>query len=446
MIKKNKFKDYLHTISYNILGLIAGIFIFPVFLYYLNTNEIGEWYLYLTFYSILALFDFGLTSYLSRNITYCIAEATDNNIFCNKKLNSLLQNSFLLFFISSIIILLISFFFILPYLNYFILKKSQLFEFHTTWILYAIGIAFVNFSNFYNSILKGFNRIDNIQSTLSLVKIISLVFSFILLNFNLGIYAMIIAFLISSIFQLVFLKYHANKSIRFIFKIEFLNWHLVKFYISESISFFYMSVGTILIFQSISVLIATFLGLKILANYSFTVQIFTFLTVFTTMYLNLHIPELTFYHTCNNNDQIKTILKKSHVINIVLFSFGFIFLYLFSDLFFNLIGKNNLLLTGLQFYVITIIYFLEANMMLSTTFLIATNKIPFLKSSLISGFLITISAFFVLKYLGYGLTSLLFIQFLVQLSYNYWKWTSLVFDKYSIEVFNFINVKKVDQC
>jgi O-antigen/teichoic acid export membrane protein len=202
-----------------------------------------------------------------------------------------------------------------------------------------------------------------------------------------------------------------------------------------------MSIGTVLIFQSISLLIATFLGVKILASYSFTVQIVNFLTVFTTMFLNLHIPELTFLYATKNKFKIKEILDKAHVINFVLYILGILFILFFSDLFFKLIEKNNLLLKGYDFGLIIILYFFESNMTLSTTFLIATNKIPFLKSSLVSGLLITVISFLFLKFTKANLTSILFVQLFIQVVYNYWKWTFMIIKEYSINIFDAVKFR-----
>lgn len=444
MLKKNKKYDFFNTIILNFTNLLSGIFIFPIFLYYLNLNDVGQWYLYLTFYTILALGDFGLTAYLSRNITYNIAENFLGEIKDNindRPIKKLLNNSFSLYLIFSFIIILISLLIILPYINHVILKENFLFHYNRSWFIYVFSIILVNLSNFYNAILKGFNCIDKIQSTLTIVKIVSLFFTFIFLKFGFGLEAMVLGFLISSIIQLILLKYHSDKVYLFRIDNKLIDSKSIKFILSQSISLFYMSLGTVLIFQSISLLIATFLGVKILATYSFTVQIVSFLTVFTTMFLNLHIPELTFLYATKNKYKIKEILDKAHAINFILYILGILFILFFSDYFFKLIGKNNLLLQGYEFGIIIILYFFESNMTLSTTFLIATNKIPFLKSSLISGLLITAISFLFLKFTKASLVSILFVQLFIQIVYNYWKWTYMIIKEYSINIFDLVKFR-----
>ena len=443
MLKKSKTSDLVSTVSFNFINLLSGLFIFPIFLYFLKTKEIGEWYLYLTLYTVLALGDFGLTSYLSRNITYLLAKSLNKKdcIRISFDLEDLLQNAFFLFIFFSITILFVSSFLILPYLNYFIFHNKFIYEFNSSWFLYAIGIAIVNFSNFYNSILKGYNRINKIQTSLIWVKIFSLIISFLFFKIGFGLNSLVFGFVFSSALQLFLLRFKSNKVHNFQFNFKYIKCRHLIFIFRQSVSFFYMSLGTILIFQSLTILIATFLGVEVLASYSFTVQILNFLIVFSTMYLNINIPELSFLYASNSDFRIFQILSLAHILNLTIYFVGIILIYFLSPLLFELLGKNNLLLNGWQFLILVLIYFFESNMNLSTTFLVATNSIPFLKSSLVSGFAVSFFTYLLLSYLNVGLMVILLVQFAVQSSFNYWYWTRFVFVKYSINFNSLLNCK-----
>ena len=71
------------------MGLFSNILVVPFVVYYLNTEMLGLWYVFVSIGGLAHLFDFGFTITFGRNITYCWsgakklkktgAEFSDNN-------------------------------------------------------------------------------------------------------------------------------------------------------------------------------------------------------------------------------------------------------------------------------------------------------------------------------------------------------------------------------
>lgn len=83
---------------------------------------------------------------------------------------------------------------------------------------------------------------------------------------------------------------------------------------------------------------------------------------------------------------------------------------------------------------------LDSNQANFAGMILIDNKVPFVKSAIISGVLVVLFNYLLLKYTNLGLMSVVLAQFVVQLAYNNWKWPKVVLDEYNISFFSLMSL------
>ena len=158
----------------------------------------------------------------------------------------------------------------------------------------------------------------------------------------------------------------------------------------------------------------------------------------SNLLFNSYLPELASTRTSKNDHRFKQLFTRSILVQWGLTVIGFIGVIFVVPYLLNLIHVSTRLLPLTWLLVLGLILFLEQNHSTFAALITLSNKIPFVKSSLISGFsIITLSTLFMV--LGYGVGSLILIQGLVQLSFNNWYWPYMVFKEFN---FNFFKHKR----
>lgn len=81
----------------------------------------------------------------------------------------------------------------------------------------------------------------------------------------------------------------------------------------------------------------------------------------------------------------------------------------------------------------------------AATFIATRNRIPFVKSSILSGIAIILISLILINFTNLELWSLLISQAIVQLSYNNWKWPLEVNKELKVNFFDLwkIGIKKI---
>jgi hypothetical protein len=89
-------------------------------------------------------------------------------------------------------------------------------------------------------------------------------------------------------------------------------------------------------------------------------------------------------------------------------------------------------------FIVVIMTSLEANHTIFSTIITTKNEVPFVKASLLSGGIIGLLTFILLKYTSLGLWAVVLPQLIVQLCYNNWRWPLYVMNDLNLSVHNMI--------
>lgn len=432
-------KDIIWSYLSQIFQIGASLFILPIILKKLSSEEIGIWYIFMSFSALINLLDFGLAPTFSRNISYIfsgvqnlVKEGTD--IECSDKINyKLLKNTiysvrYIYIQISLIIAILFNTVGII-YINS-ILKTSKYLEKNTillAWMVFVISLAFNYYYYYYTPMLLGRGLIKESHKTIVYTKIGYIVIAYILVEYNLGLLGIALANLISSLINRISSHfYFYDKKIKEILKNEnndkIQQKKIIKIMLKNSSKLGIVYLGAFLINKSSILIMSKFMNLEVIAKYGITLQVTSLLVTISSVLFNTYLPLINYLRIQKDNIEILNIFSKGLFINYLLYIFGSLFLILFGNKLLIIVRSNTLLLENKYLIILLIINFLEMNHSIAATMITTKNIIPFLKPSLISGVLIVILTVISLKYTKLEIYGVLLSQGVVQLIYNNWKW------------------------
>ena len=110
----------------------------------------------------------------------------------------------------------------------------------------------------------------------------------------------------------------------------------------------------------------------------------------------------------------------------------------------KLIRSNATLPTVFFMGLYCVVSLLEQNHSLFAGIIALNNSIPYVKPSIISGGIIVVGYYIVLRFTNIGLYAMVLIPGIVQLSYNNWKWPQYVCRQYNLKYFTLLKKSIVE--
>ncbi len=455
---KNRISISRKDIIWNYLGygfsFGTNILLLPIVLYYLPTEELGLWYIFLSVGAFVAMFDFGFSPQIARVITYSYAGADeiqkvgvvsatlgdrkDSNIYLLKKVICTAKSIYL-------IIALLAFILLSTGGTYYIYTVSD--RHLSAYILYAWGVfviaSFINILYlYYTAIFRGIGNFVDLNKALALSKLIQIIASVTLLVLCRNIMAVTIAYLLSGIMFRFYLshalrkktevgkEYYKSKN-NFTINERYENFKLIW---SNARKDGLVMISRYFVTQSNTVLCSLYLGLTETAGYALSVQILTIVSSISSIYYTTQQPLLNAASVEKNHSLKYNIFSKSWVIFIVMYVLFILVMITIGIPLVNLI-KHDTLLNINMFLFLAIYMFLEANQSLFTSYISTSNYIPYSNAYCVSALLATILAILLITLTSWGVMSLILAHFIVQLSYNNWRWPQFVLREFNVSLF-----------
>lgn len=435
------------------INIAFGIILLPFLLKYLTIQELGLWYIFNTISSFVNLLDFGFSTSISRNISYAWGGAnflSKYGINYNKiddNPNQILIGQIIL--ISKKIYNLISFLsfiFLIIFGSIYIESISKNIDNHLlAWLIYSFSI-FINIRVSYRiPVLKGIGKIKDSQKSIVLSKTLQLLITIFGLIMNQKLIAISVASLLNGFLLQYLSNFFLKKNLSTCFQNNIFTKEKYNIDIFKNIWFNskksgMVSLGAFFITQSTLLLSSYFLDLKITAQYGFTLQLVNIIITLSSTYYLINLPNLSIAMLNKNHNNIRDIISNGCIVNWFLYIIGsFLLIFLTPILVKSFNFKINILDYKYLFFMLFYL-FLENNHSMFASYISCENKIPFVNSSIYSGFLIFILSIILLKFTNLGILGMMFSQFFVQLSYNNWKWPSYIFKNYKISVLKICKV------
>lgn len=205
--------NYLSTI----ISISTNILMLPLIVYFLDSNMIGLWGVYVSISSVVILLDFGFSPTFARNIAYSwsgsqkiektgLFKVSKNgpNFILLKKILFASKRTYLYISLFALVVML---FLGTPY----ILQISKEIDFNIviiSWILYSLSIFFNIYFGYYGAYLRGVGAIKRLSKSMIYSKTIQIFVTFLLLLFGLNIIGVVSAFLVSGLLFRFFSRFY----------------------------------------------------------------------------------------------------------------------------------------------------------------------------------------------------------------------------------------------
>lgn len=453
--------DLVWSYAAQILKFGSSLFILPIVLSKLEAEEMAIWYLFMAINSMVMLLDFGFSSTIVRNLTYVFAgakvlkkegiEESNTSVEIDKKLLAKMIHS-----IKSIYqyISLIAFFVLLILGTYYlntVLSKNEVKNESTIWISWFIFICssvLMVYFMYLNTLLMGRGFIKQAQQAQVIYSVTYLLFVSIGLFFGYGLIAVSLSMFIACVVERLYLR-------KFFYD-EFIKNTLKENIISKSekkevinILWFnakkmgVVAIGGFWINKMGQFFITSYFSLNIAAKYGLTTQIITFVSSTSIIYFNTIYPKIIYNFYQKKFKDVQAQLGVTMMIVFLLFLFSGLGIILLGNNLLLIIKSKTMFLDNEMIILILITAFLETQHSIMANVITFSNKIVFVKPALISGISILILTYLCLEFFITNIWFVITIQFLVQLSYNNWKWpveaSKLLNTKYIMIIKNGIN-------
>lgn len=429
--KSDIFSGYIAQI----LTMASGAFLLPFILSYMSESELAMWYIFQSFMFIGSVLDFGFQPVFIRNISYLISGAKDilkegvikeHTEEPNYPLLKILRRDMVIFYTAlSILLGLILFLLGKVYLVNIISTDIDQSYYMLCWNIFSLTLCMNTFFSYQLCLLQGKGLIKDYNIIVIASKASLVLVCILMLILGYGLLSMIISYAFSSLLQRILFMYYNKK--RSILPNILTNsdtnrktlldtlWYSASRQGVDSISFFLKTQGFIL-------LLPFFFDDKTVASYGITTQLIGLLTTISIIYFRTHIPFFSQLIVQKRIAQLRFLFSKSMFIYVGIFIIASISLVALGPTFLRIIKSRTALLDVDIILVILVSEFLYYYIWLVTNLLSLCNFVSYHKSNLIISVMFLLLSSVLLKYTSIGLLGLFVIQFLIQLSYPFWKW------------------------
>lgn len=425
------FWGYFSRIS----NIASSLVIMPFALTSMSVEYFSIWMIFIVFFGLIQVFDFGCVSTFSRQLNYVMAGATKistdspctlstNEKNLNKELfTGLLNASRLSFYtltaISFILLTLSYFYFILP------LEKQLEAPLYLEWLLYSSAIVIGVFCLYYNSLFLGLNITASLYRVYSFINITFFFIAIILLILGEGLLGIAIARFISAVVQLIFCKIELKKSNlrkyqQTMHKVSTRDV-LIKV-LPNAYRLGLVNLGEFLTVRGSVFLVAIYLPLELSGKYALALNIITVISSIAYLYMTIKTPNLNMYR---QTAPAAMLIKQQNKIYLFCLMAYFIMssaFILLGPTIIALINSNTLLPSIFILLLLLINGLLECIRNISMNFIASKNTIPFVYPILSTGIIILSSTYIAFE-LGYVfMITPIIITLLAQCTFNNWFW------------------------
>ncbi|STO32279.1 Polysaccharide biosynthesis protein [Fusobacterium necrogenes] len=428
-----KNRDVLWGYLAQFLNIGVGVLILPVILRKLPSQELGIWYIFLAISNLVYLLDFGFLPTIQRNISYVFSGAQElkkegisevGREVNYQLLNDLIAMSKKLYRKVSMITLIIC----MTFGNIYIYSLSKNLEnskeIIISWLCYILSIILNFYYYYFNALLRGRGLIGEANKIMIVSKIGLLIITIFFLNLNYGLLSLTFGNLVSVVITriLSYRAFYTNELKEKLKDKKVIDKNLFEVILYNSKKIGLVSLGAFLILRGNTFIASKYLSLEIVGKYGLTLQIYGILGALSSMVFQTFIPKFSQYRLENNNKSLKELYSFAYLINILIYIFGVFFISLLAPKVLEILGTKTKLLDIRELIFIGIYLCLEVIHSNAAGVIATKNVIPYVKPSICSGIGIIVLSIILIKYFKLGLWGLLLSQFIVQLSYNNWKW------------------------
>jgi O-antigen/teichoic acid export membrane protein len=425
-------------------------------MYYLDSEILGLWYVFLSIGGIVVLFDFGFNPTFARNIAYSwngtekliktnaeISNNSEPNIVLLKKVIKTCKYIYLSVSISALIILL-------SFGTMYVMNVSESLNSNIviySWTTYSLAVFLNLYYGYYATFLRGVGAVSELNKVSIISRLGQIIISVGLLMLGFDLLGVALGYLAYGLFLRVlskyaFFKYRGiglliSKDSTIVHKSEVIEMFSVMWHNAWRDGL--VSVSNYLANQASVIIASMFFSLSVTGIYSISIQLVTAIATISGSLYNAFQPSLQAAYVKNNIRESKRLMSIAMTVYTLLFLSG-VFLLIFigipilakvkSDINFNIP-----ILIGISFYT-----FLLKNHSFYASYISNTNRVPYTKAFVLSSLGSVLLAVIVLEFSSLGIWGLIISQIVTQMVYNNWKWPSVVMSELNTNIFEMVRI------
>lgn len=438
--------DLIWGYSAQLLNIGVGLLLLPILVITLNSEDLGLLFVFMTMISLAQLLEFGFQPTIARQVAYIYSGAseiknvglpliTEGSVNINLLVNVIHSAKKIYMWIAVLVALLLwcggsLYIYSLSY-------TGDLFTAYISWFLFAGSSVITFYFGYFNSLLQGRGDITLVNKTIVASRLCYAILAVIFLLFKFNLLALGIASILSCILnRLLISRAFYNSENQYLKNIK-PNDNLRKILWTNTWRLGAVQLGGFLIQRGNLFIAATFLGLTISASYGLTLQLSMIIMALANQLTLLQLPKMNALQVAGNKSELRKVYSSSVFVAFIVSILGFLLLTIFGNGLLVIIGSETKLIDEHILLLLGLVLLLEVNHSVSATYLTTTNKVPFLKASLLSGFAVILCSFVLVYWGGWGIAGLIIGQGVVQLCFNNWYWPRVAMRDLNV---NFIDI------
>lgn len=410
-----------------------NVILLPIATVYLLPEELAYFLFIGTLLSMAYLAEGGInrvilraTSYFKEGTTVLpnnfeeIQEVKSDGKINYKLLGQLVQTSFIIYFMLGVISLVV--FFSIGYFTSenLISKQPNTGEAYITFVLLSVFAFLYIMQLRWVGLIQGLGHLAEQKRVELVFGLFRIALGILAIILGYGVLGVVVAMIISVVvahilYKKMFYAYLPKESIQ---EYQLFSKEILQKLIPSAWKQSVLAWGSYLIYQGTVLLAVQLDDVRLVASYMLTLQLIYLLMQISNAPAYSYYPNISKAMAKKDMPSFKNLLFKSLKISLGLYVLGAVIIYFLGNHILELIGANAFLISGSLLVLMLFMYMLELHHVTHATIYTATNHIPFVLPSLLSGIAMVVGGWLIID--DYGLIGIVFVQFIVQLSFNNW--------------------------
>lgn len=429
----------------------TGLVMLPATAVFLTPSQLTFWSVFLTIQALNALLEFGFSPAFSRNFTYVFSGARtlsregvpdrqggecDPQVLRNLMYAS--QRFYALLGVASFILLSTVASFYIYHLSRHLPDVQSVWP---AWAILVVAHAASTYFNWQTALLFGADRMRKFYFVIIASRLVQVVVSVAGLVMTGSIVVLAIGYAASILVYRVLTQYFLRDIIKSVAKVapqQVEAKHMTSVVAHNAMKVGWVTLGGFLASRFNILSLSMFLAAKPAAEYAISQQALNALASVSLVGTSLLTPMLANARFHRDKTTLREIFSFINLSAFLIFVAGVIGLFLLGNTLLGLIHSKTMLPAAPVLLMICVIYWLDAQVTISTQFILTSNRVPYLKAMVATGAAVALGVL-AAGFLGGDLMTFLMIQAGIVLAYNAWKWPAEASAEVGLSPANFLS-------
>jgi len=437
MSKKDAIWGYISTIC----SMCINFVMLPFILYFLDSDSVGMYYIFVSLGALVNFFDFGFGPAFSRSVSYAWSGANDLKTIggesfseSDKQPNYVLLAKMhltckLFYFLIAILALLLSL--TIGYIYIYYVGKGLANNKHLfAWGIYSLGLFLNLLFSYYSTLLRGIGAISYVNKSMVYGRMIQVISCVIMLIIGTGLIGIAVAYLLYGLVFRLLLKHYYETYKDVAHRIQKYSELVRKKEILEVFGILWpntwregvVTLSNYISNQGTTIICSLFFSLYQTGLYSLTNQLVQAVATISSSLYNTYLPVLQSAFINKDIDRQRKTFSLIIVTYVSIFFVGMLGISVFGPIVVQIM-KPEYNLSYILLLVVGSYQFILKYRNCYVTYFSSTNRVIYYKAYLISSIFGVVLSYIYVRYFNVDLAGMVMMQIISQLIYNAWYWS-----------------------